>query len=333
MGDPQRNPAGQPRPHQQIHSLTKGCWICNEIRRLGGDSLLNENGAAPILREGRGRRRKKGGRRPKQPERGRSQVKRVVLKARRAMDRGRSRGRSVNRIIIRTPPIILDTRLHDTHNKGTYICDDCEQRYHGPFQGEFIEGTRDMAYATSNRAGETEQLMQAGSVSTAGRKGWVRTRTAARVRPSDSPPPLGQQRSLTIGSISTPHDGAYATTATRTALAVQGTTSRAASYTLRTTPVQGRQESEGMLPCARSPRGPWRNGTWNARYLCRTCLVREWDQSPQEIDQWLTLHHTGAAKAASYQWRASHSSRSAWHGQWGSSSHGSGWNYSSGRWK
>ena len=77
----------------------------------------------------------------------------------------------------------------------------------------------------------------------------------------------------------------------------------------------------------------WRNGTWNARYLCRTCLVREWEQSPQEIDQWLTLHHPGAARAAAYQWRASYNSRSAWHGQWGNSSHGRGWNYSSGKWK
>ena len=106
---------------QQIHSLTKGCWICREIHRLGGDNLLNEEGAAPILREGRGRRRKEGGRRPKKLERGRSQVKRVVLKARKALARGRSRGRSVNRIIIRTPPLILDTRLHDTHTHTTKV--------------------------------------------------------------------------------------------------------------------------------------------------------------------------------------------------------------------
>ena len=62
---------------RQIHSLTKGCWICNEMRRLGGDSLLNESGAEPILLEQCGRRRKRGGRRLKQPERGRSQVRRV----------------------------------------------------------------------------------------------------------------------------------------------------------------------------------------------------------------------------------------------------------------
>ena len=83
--------------------------------------------------------------------------------------------------------------------------------------------------------------MQVGSASTAGRRSSVQTQTVARVRPSDSLPPLGSQRSLTTGSISTPHGGAYATTAGRTALAAQETTSRAASYTLRTTPVQGHQ--------------------------------------------------------------------------------------------
>ena len=113
---------------------------------VAGGSLLNEEGTAPALREGRGRRRKKAVRPPPKLERGRSRVKRVELKARRAWARDRSRGRSLKRIIIRTPPIILDTRLHDTQNKGTYRCDGCEQLYYGPFQGEFIEGTRDLTY-------------------------------------------------------------------------------------------------------------------------------------------------------------------------------------------
>ena len=90
---------------------------------------------------------------------------------------------------------------------------------------------------------------------------------------------------------------------------------------------------KGCFPAPYLREDRWKDGTWNARYLCRTCLVREWDQSPQEIDQWLTLYHTGAAKAATYQSRASHRPRSAWHGQWGSSSQGSGWSYSSGKWK
>ena len=85
--------------------------------------------------------------------------------------------------------------------------------------------------------------MQAGSVLTAGRKDWVLPRAAARVKPSDSLRPPGQQRSLTIASISTPHAGAYATIAKRTVPAVQGTTSLAASCSPRTTPLQGRQRA------------------------------------------------------------------------------------------
>ena len=46
---------------QRLHSPTKGCWICAEISTLGGNNLLNEEGAAPALREGRGRRSKKAG--------------------------------------------------------------------------------------------------------------------------------------------------------------------------------------------------------------------------------------------------------------------------------
>ena len=43
----------------------------------------------------------------------------------------------------------------------------------------------------------------------------------------------------------------------------------------------------------------WRNGTWNAKFLCRTCLVQEWEKKPWEIERWLSLHNDGAWKAAS----------------------------------
>ena len=128
-------------PDQRCHT---GCRICGEISRLGGSSLLNEEGPAPALCDGRGRRRRKSAKLTPKLERGRSRVKLVDLKARRAWARDRSRGRSPTRIIIRMPPIILDTRLHDTQNKGTYRCDECEQLYYGPFQCEFIKGTRDL---------------------------------------------------------------------------------------------------------------------------------------------------------------------------------------------
>ena len=57
---------------------------------------------------------------------------------------------------------------------------------------------------------------------------------------------------------------------------------------------------KGCFPTLGHREDLWRNGTWNATYLCRTCLVREWDRSPHEIDQWLALYHPGSAKAASY---------------------------------
>ena len=62
------------------------------------------------------------------------------------MGRGQESRKSPTRTILRTPPITLDTRLHDTQNKGTYRCDECEQLYYGPFQGEFIAGARDLTY-------------------------------------------------------------------------------------------------------------------------------------------------------------------------------------------
>ena len=57
-----------------------------------------------------------------------------------------SRGRSPNSILQRTPAIILDTRLNDTQNKGTYRCDECEKVFHGAFQGEFTEEARNLSY-------------------------------------------------------------------------------------------------------------------------------------------------------------------------------------------
>ena len=128
---------------QRCHT---GRWICGEISRLGGDSLLNEEGPAPAVRDVRGRRRRKSAKFPPKLERGRSRARLVDLKARKAWARDKSRGRSPTRIMIRTPPIILDTRLHETQNKGTYRCDECEQLYYGPSQGEFIKGARDLTY-------------------------------------------------------------------------------------------------------------------------------------------------------------------------------------------
>ena len=124
----------------------KGCWICGEITRLGGSGLLNEGGKAPALRDVTERLYST----KKIVKFGRAGRIRVStgahLKPRRAWARDKSRGRSPNNIIQRTPAIILDTRLNDTQNKGTYRCDVCEKVFHGPFQGEFTEEARDLSY-------------------------------------------------------------------------------------------------------------------------------------------------------------------------------------------
>ena len=122
----------------------RDCWVCGEITRLGGKGFLNEEGHAPALQGVPDQRRKKSGKRART---GRARSKGARLKPRRAWARDRSRGSSRTRIIQRTPPIIFDTRLNDTQNKGTYRCDGCEEVYHGPFQGEFIEDTRNLSYA------------------------------------------------------------------------------------------------------------------------------------------------------------------------------------------
>ena len=122
----------------------RDCWVCGGIAKLGGKGFPNEEGHAPALQDVPGQKRKKSGKRART---GRARSKGAHLKPRRAWARDRGRGRSRTRIIQRTPPIILDTRLNDTQNKGTYRCDECEEVYHGPFQGEFIEDTRNLSYA------------------------------------------------------------------------------------------------------------------------------------------------------------------------------------------
>ena len=259
----------------------------------------------------------------------------MVLKARRALARGKSRARSVNRIIIRTPPLILDTRLRDAHDKGTYLCDDCDQYYHGPFQGEFIEATRDPTYdiiASGWRDGTVDaswfcvdcwgEKLGLGSNS--------RTREAIGLPAASKPAEVTDNRfhqHTTRWSMCDNCD-TYCTGRARDYLPGSFVY---ATDNIRAGPPKSRK---GCFPTLGQREDLWRNGTWNARYLCRTCLVREWDRSPHEIDQWLVLYHPGPAKAASYQrsrWTSSNT-RSGWHAHWDKPSHGSGWNYSAGRW-
>ena len=68
------------------------------------------------------------------------------LKPGRAWTRDTSNGQSANNILQRVPAIILDTWLNDTQNKGTYICDEYEKVYHGPYQGELTQEARRLSY-------------------------------------------------------------------------------------------------------------------------------------------------------------------------------------------
>ena len=178
--------------------------------------------------------------------------------------------------------------------------------------------------------------MQVGSALTAGGRssGW--TRTAARARPSDSLPLPGPQKSLTTGSISTPHGGAYATNAIRTARAVPETTSWAASSTLRTIPWQGRQHLvKDASPHSATERtcGGMEHGTPRTsaeRASCASGTARP----TRSTNGWRFTTQGRRRRPATYQrerWTPSNT-RSRWHGQWGKTSHNSGWNYRTGRW-
>ena len=42
-------------------------------------------------------------------------------------------------------------------------------------------------------------------------------------------------------------------------------------------------------PAAHGREALWRNGSWNAKFMCRTCLVQAWGKSPDEITEWLAM--------------------------------------------
>ena len=69
----------------------------------------------------------------------------------------------------------------------------------------------------------------------------------------------------------------------------------------------------------------WRQGAWNAMYLCRTCLVKQWHKTPADITEWQALNHGGGAKATSIQRRQQMRAQFA-KGQ-GKGWHDHGWDY------
>ena len=189
-----------------------------------------------------------------------------------------------------------------THTTRAHKFATTEQRYHGPFQGEFIEGTRDMDYA------DIESGWKDGTVDASwfcvdcwqerlGTDSNSSTREAIGLPAASRPAEVTDHRfhqHTTRWSICDNCE-TYCTGRARDYLPGSFVY---ASDNSRAGPPMNRR---GCFPSPALREDLWRNGTWNARHLCRTCLVREWEQSPQEIDQWLALHHTGAAKAAAYQ--------------------------------
>ena len=287
----------------RARDVQQGCWICRELSRLGGDSLLNPNPVdkegvlAPILREARGNARRRNPGQAKQPgrdrSRGRSPVQ-TVLKARRDVCRSRDRGRAENKIIVRSPPIITDTRLHNTFNKGTYICDDCDRRFHGPYHGEFTEAARDLEYD------DIEEGWKNGTVDAT----WFcvecwkdklgmdthRTRETIGLPPAATPADILDQRFHQHAARWSLCDncGVYCTGRARDYL--PGSFAFASDNTHAGPP----KERKSCFPNPALREERWLKGEWNATYLCRTCLVREWNRPAWEIDDWLAMNRSAA---------------------------------------
>ena len=164
--------------------------------------------------------------------------KHVCLKPRRTRPRDKNAGRSQASIVQRNPPIILDTRLNDTQNKGTYQCDGCEVVYHGPFHGEFIEDTRNLSYE------EIVSGWKHGAVDASWFcvKCWMeRLGFDSEARKQSAFLPLAfPRRFVTTVSINTPADGASVTTANPTTPAAPGTIFLAVPSTPRITSLRVR---------------------------------------------------------------------------------------------
>ena len=272
---------------------------------------------------------------PKFARTGRSRSTGAHLKPRRAWARDRSRGRSPTDIIQRTPAIILDTRLNDTQNKGTYRCDECEKVFHGPFQGEFMEEARDLSYD------ELSSGWKHGTVDASwfcedcwkdklGIDSVTHTREAIGPPRAARPAAVRDNRFLQHSNRWCLCDNCECYCAGRAKGWLPGSFAYAKDNSLAGPPKTRR----GCFPTLHERENLWRNGSWNARFLCRTCLVREWDRKPREIEQWLPLRDEGPAKAAPIQWRLqTSSSGSSWHGGWGGSNQGNWWSHNAGRWR
>ena len=249
------------------------------------------------------------------------------LKRRRAWTRDKSNGRPSNSILQRTPAIILDTRLNDTQNKGTYRCDECEAVFHGPFQEEFAEKAKHLSYE------ELSSGWKHGTVDAS----WfcvdcwadkLDIDSVARTRDKLGLPRASRPAAVLDNRFHQHPDrwsicdncDCYCTGRARDWL--PGSFVYCEDNSLTGPPML----RKGCFPKLHKRETLWRNGTWNAKFLCRACLVQQWEKKPWEIERWLSLHNDGAWKAASIQRRLRASSGGGgWQSGWSAYQHGNWW--------
>ena len=207
--------------------------------------------------------------------------------------------------------------------------------YHGPFHGEFIEDRRNLSYD------EIVSGWKHGTVDASWFcvKCWMerldfdseaRTREAIGLPPASIPSAIRDNRFHQHTSRWCVCDNCESYCTGRARDYLPGSFAYAKDNSLAGPP----RARRGCFPTLHYREKLWRSRAWNATFLCRGCLVKEWKCTPQEIEQWLVLHHPGSEKAASiHRWRQSGTAWSSWHGGWDGSNRGNRWTQDSEGWK
>ena len=218
--------------------------------------------------------------------------------ARRAWTKEPRAGGDDNGIIQRTPDIILDTRLNDTGTKSTHKCDECEEEFHGPYQGSHLAMVRELTYhelAEGWKSGKVDATWYCIDC-------WAdklkvnhdKAREDLELPPKATPTKVEDNRFSQHSDRWSICDNCQC-----------HCTGRARDYL----PGSFVYRMDGKVAGPPNPRSTcfpklgerealWRRGEWNAAYLCRQCLVTKWGKTPTEITDWLLLQHGGGAKAA-----------------------------------
>ena len=172
------------------------------------------------------------------------------------------------------------------------MCDECETVFHGPFQGEFTKEARHLSY---------EELST----------GWKHGTVDASWFCVDC-----WADKLDIASIGRTRKGLGLPEASWPAAVIDNRfhqhtdrwsicgncdcycTARARDwlpgsfvYCTDNSPAGPPKSRNQCFPKLFDRGAPWRNDSWDAKFLCRTCLVQQWQKMPEEINAWLTLHN------------------------------------------